>query len=63
MLVGCHTAASKALADGPQALLFKELPLFLEDIRIARDAYLKRALELAGQLPGISDAQSAVFFV
>ena len=34
--------------DGPQALLIKELPLFLEDVRIARQAYEQR-VELAGR--------------
>ncbi len=42
VLVDFHPAPSKALVDGPQALLLKELPQFLEDIQIARDAYLKR---------------------
>ncbi|MCB1934452.1 MAG: 3-deoxy-7-phosphoheptulonate synthase [Nitrosomonas sp.] len=42
VLVDFHPVPSKALVDGPQALLLKELPLFLEDIQIARDAYLKR---------------------
>lgn len=46
VLVDFHPAPNKALVDGPQALLLKELPFFLEDIQIARDAYLKRA-ELA----------------
>jgi 3-deoxy-7-phosphoheptulonate synthase len=30
------------LVDGPQALLLEELPLFLEDVKIARQAYEKR---------------------
>ncbi len=42
ILVDFHPAPSKALVDGPQALLLKELPLFLEDVRIAREAYEKR---------------------
>ena len=46
VLVDFHPVPSKALVDGPQALLLKELPLFLEDVRIAREAYEKRA-ELA----------------
>jgi 3-deoxy-7-phosphoheptulonate synthase len=28
--------------DGAQALLLKELPFFIQDIHIAREAYLKR---------------------
>jgi 3-deoxy-7-phosphoheptulonate synthase len=43
VLVDFHPSPGKALVDGPQALLLKELPLFLEDIQIARNAYLKRA--------------------
>jgi 3-deoxy-7-phosphoheptulonate synthase len=43
ILVDFHPNPGKALVDGPQALLMKELPLFLEDVRIAREAYEKRA--------------------
>jgi 3-deoxy-7-phosphoheptulonate synthase len=42
VLVDFHPAPAKALVDGPQALLLKELPCFLEDVQIAREAYLKR---------------------
>ena len=42
VLVDFHPAPPKALVDGPQALLLKELPYFLEDVKIAREAYLKR---------------------
>ena len=42
VLVDFHPAPAKALVDGPQALLLKELPQFLEDVQIAREAYLKR---------------------
>lgn len=42
VLVDFHPAPAKALVDGPQALLLNELPYFLEDIQIARAAYLKR---------------------
>ena len=42
VLVDFHPAPSKALVDGPQALLLEELPLFLEDVQIAHDAYKKR---------------------
>ena len=42
VLVDFHPVPSKALVDGPQALLLKELPYFLEDVRIAREAYLER---------------------
>ncbi|HEX8136963.1 MAG TPA: hypothetical protein VF544_05190 [Pyrinomonadaceae bacterium] len=61
VLVDFHPAPERALVDGPQALLLKELPQFLEDVGIAREAYEKRArlaeryrqnqdeLQLAGQ--------------
>lgn len=42
ILVDFHPNPAKALVDGPQALLMKELPYFLEDVRIAREAYEKR---------------------
>ncbi len=42
ILVDFHPEPSAALVDGPQALLPEELPLFLEDVRIAREAYEKR---------------------
>jgi len=42
VLVDFHPVPSKALVDGPQALLLKELPQFLEDIQIAREAYERR---------------------
>jgi 3-deoxy-7-phosphoheptulonate synthase len=42
ILVDFHPNPAKALVDGPQALLLKELPYFLEDVRIAREAYEKR---------------------
>lgn len=43
VLVDFHPDPAKALVDGPQALTLEELPYFLEDVAIARDAYLKRA--------------------
>jgi len=43
VLVDFHPAPAKALVDGPQALTLEELPLFLEDVAIAREAYLRRA--------------------
>jgi 3-deoxy-D-arabino-heptulosonate 7-phosphate (DAHP) synthase len=42
VLVDFHPAPPKALVDGPQAMLLRELPYFLEDVQIAREAYLKR---------------------
>lgn len=43
VLVDFHPEPSKALVDGPQALTLAELPYFLEDVRLAREVYLKRA--------------------
>lgn len=42
VLVDFHPVPEKALVDGPQALLLKELPWFLEDVRLARETYEKR---------------------
>jgi 3-deoxy-7-phosphoheptulonate synthase len=42
VLVDFHPHPAKALVDGPQALRLDELPHFIEDVAIAREAYLKR---------------------
>jgi 3-deoxy-7-phosphoheptulonate synthase len=42
VLVDVHPRPDEALCDGPQALLLEELPHLLEDITIARKAYLAR---------------------
>ncbi|MDX6404289.1 MAG: 3-deoxy-7-phosphoheptulonate synthase [Blastocatellia bacterium] len=42
VLADFHPAPGEALVDGPQALLLEELPRFLEDVQIAREAYEKR---------------------
>lgn len=42
VLVDFHPDPSKALVDGPQALTLEELPHFLDDVQIARQAYEKR---------------------
>jgi 3-deoxy-7-phosphoheptulonate synthase len=42
VLVDFHPRPEAALCDGPQALLPRELPFLLEDIAIARKAYLDR---------------------
>ena len=46
ILADFHPEPAKALVDGPQALQLRELPWFLEDIKIAREAYERRC-ELA----------------
>jgi 3-deoxy-7-phosphoheptulonate synthase len=42
VLVDFHPQPTAALVDGPQALLLEELPHFLEDVQVARDAYERR---------------------
>lgn len=42
ILVDFHPEPTKALVDAAQALLLSELPHFLEDVQIAREAYEKR---------------------
>ena len=42
ILVDFHPEPHKALVDGPQALYLEELPIFLEDVRLTREAYLQR---------------------
>ena len=42
VLVDFHPKPDEALVDGPQALLLRELPHFLEDVAIAREAFEKR---------------------
>jgi 3-deoxy-7-phosphoheptulonate synthase len=47
VLVDFHPHPEEALCDGPQALLLEELPEFLEDVSIAREAYLARLRRVA----------------
>lgn len=47
ILADFHPRPSKALVDGPQALKLEELPHFVEDVRIAREAYEKRTARAA----------------
>jgi 3-deoxy-7-phosphoheptulonate synthase len=42
VLVDLHPEPERALCDGPQALTLAELPGYLEDVRIVREAYLRR---------------------
>ena len=44
VLVDFHPVPQNALVDGPQALYLDELPIFLDDVRVTRDAYKKRCL-------------------
>ena len=47
ILVDFHPHPEQALCDGPQALLLEELPSFLEDVSIVREAYEKRLRRVA----------------
>ena len=63
VLVDFHPVPAKALVDGPQALTLEELPLFVEDMQIAREAYLKRRAaheraRLPAQETAVADAES-----
>ena len=42
VLADFHPAPTKALVDGPQALMMNELEWFIEDLKLARETYLKR---------------------
>ncbi|MBI3549013.1 MAG: 3-deoxy-7-phosphoheptulonate synthase [Elusimicrobia bacterium] len=44
VLADFHPAPQTALVDGPQAMTLDELPAYLDDIAIARDAYERRRL-------------------
>ncbi len=52
VLVDFHPKPEEALCDGPQALLAEELPRFLEDTRIAREAYEARLRRVASPPTG-----------
>ena len=47
VLVDFHPRPEEARCDGPQALLLEELPRFLEDVRITREAYEARLERVA----------------
>ncbi|MDP6729775.1 MAG: 3-deoxy-7-phosphoheptulonate synthase, partial [SAR324 cluster bacterium] len=42
VLVDFHPRPAEALVDGPQALTMEELPIYLEDVELTRETYLKR---------------------
>jgi 3-deoxy-7-phosphoheptulonate synthase len=55
ILVDFHPHPPRALVDGPQALQLHELPYFIEDVRIAREAYEKRCALAANTLIPVSN--------
>ena len=60
LLVDMHPNPNKALVDAAQAITLKELPYFLEDIRIAREAYEKRrALAASIRAAALEDVSNA----
>jgi 3-deoxy-7-phosphoheptulonate synthase len=59
VLVDFHPAPSQALVDGPQALKLEELPHFLEDVKVAREAYEKR-VALAARYGNYEDVPALV---
>ena len=48
VLVDFHPRPEQALCDGPQALLMEELPRFLDDVAIVREAYAEGGVQGAG---------------
>ena len=60
LLVDMHPNPNKALVDAAQAITLEELPYFLEDVRIAREAYEKRrALAVAVRAASLKDVSKA----
>jgi 3-deoxy-7-phosphoheptulonate synthase len=51
VLTDVHPEPKKALVDAGQALTLEELPAFLEDCAIAREAYVKRVAARARPAP------------
>ena len=52
ILVDFHPEPNVALVDGPQAMRMEELPVFLEDVSIVREAYEKRLDRITGSAAG-----------
>lgn len=48
ILVDVHPKPDEALCDGPQALLFDEVDLFLKDVDLVRNTYLERCKLVSG---------------
>lgn len=56
LLVDMHPLPKKSLVDAAQAITLQELPYFLEDVAIARDAYERRRALALRVLGGLSKA-------
>ena len=60
LLVDMHPNPNKALVDAAQAITLQELPYFLEDVAIAREAYEKRrALAASARAATVKDVSKA----
>lgn len=60
LLVDMHPNPSKALVDAAQAITLRELPYFLDDVAIAREAYEKRrALAASVRTAKVTDVSKA----
>jgi 3-deoxy-7-phosphoheptulonate synthase len=60
VLVDFHPRPEEALCDGPQALLLSELPHFVRDVELVREAYEKRlALRQQMATPELADTGAA----
>lgn len=56
LLVDMHPVPKKALVDAAQAITLEELPYFLDDVAIAREAYEKRRALTASRSAALSKA-------
>ncbi len=60
LLVDMHPNPNKALVDAAQAITLRELPYFLDDVAIAREAYEKRrALAASVRTAKVTDVSKA----
>ena len=60
LLVDMHPNPNKALVDAAQAITLRELPYFLDDVAIAREAYEKRrALAASVRAASVTDVSRA----
>ncbi len=57
VLVEFHPRPETALCDGPQALTLEELPHFVEDMRVVREAYLTRKALAQKYAAGVSSRE------
>lgn len=58
LLVDMHPAPKKALVDAAQAITLEELPYFLDDVAIAREAYEKRRALVSRHIANMATKQA-----